>query len=204
MDITLSKTTEFSLTVEKASDVVVNITPQPDVVVSIDRGIAGPKGDKGDAGATGATGAKGDKGDQGIPGPNTIGGYSIVAPNPITNDVLTFNGTDWVNEQPQSGSNSLDNLTDVTLSTPADGQSLIFDATLNKWVNGQAGTAFLSITLIDSTTSTYYYGGLLNGAWKINKYIDPLMAKTSATIANNSTYSTLAAAWADRLTLIYG
>lgn len=203
MDITLSKSTDFSIFVEKVSDVVVNITPQPDVIVTLDRGVTGPKGDKGDTGATGPQGIQGIQGEQGIPGPNTIGGYSIVAPNPITNDVLTFDGTNWVNEQPQSGATALSNLTDVTLSTPTDGQALVFNATLNKWVNGAAGTAFLTITLIDKTTSNYYYGGTLNGAWKINKYAQNDMAKTSATVTNNPSYATLSAAWADRLILVY-
>lgn len=37
------------------------------------------------------------------------------------------------------GSSTLSGLTDVDISNPADGQTLVYDATSSKWVNGSGG-----------------------------------------------------------------
>lgn len=72
-------------------------------------------------------------------------------------------------------------------------------------VAGQGGTDFLSTDNFDDTDGTYYfYGGELNdGAWKINRYHKTTFVKESADEDGNPSYTTLAAAWTDRLTLTY-
>ena len=71
----------------------------------------------------------------------TLDGLSdvIVAGSPaVTNQVLTFNGTNWVNaDVPPGGSVALNDLTDVTLGSPITNQVLTFDGT--NWVNAAGG-----------------------------------------------------------------
>lgn len=71
----------------------------------------------------------------------------------------------------------------------------------------EASTAvWLDISENDFDDATYlYYGGLdYLGAWQINRYpYADLADRDEATIANNSSYSTLAAAWAARSSLTY-
>lgn len=51
------------------------------------------------------------------------------------------------------GSSTLAGLSDVTITSPTDGQGLIWDATAGKWVNG-AGGGESSYTVISDTTQT--------------------------------------------------
>lgn len=63
----------------------------------------------------------------------------------------------------------------------------------------------------DTTTSTeyYYYGGNVGAAWQVHRYLhddpaDPLyMIPQIAQQSNNSSVTTLTAAWADRAALTY-
>jgi hypothetical protein len=66
------------------------------------------------------------------------------------------------------------------------------------------GTNVLSVTLTDFGSSTVYYGGLQTTlAWQINKWDLATNTKTIATEINNPTYTSLADAWNDRLTINY-
>jgi len=66
------------------------------------------------------------------------------------------------------------------------------------------GTNVLSVTLTDFGSETVYYGGLQTTlAWQINKWDLATNTKTIATELNNPTYTVLADAFDDRLTLIY-
>jgi hypothetical protein len=66
------------------------------------------------------------------------------------------------------------------------------------------GTNVLSVTLTDFGSETVYYGGLQTTlAWQINAWDLATNTKTIATELNNPTYTVLADAFDDRLTLIY-
>jgi hypothetical protein len=66
------------------------------------------------------------------------------------------------------------------------------------------GTNVLSVTLTDFGSATVYYGGLQTTlAWQINKWDLATNTKTIATEINNPTYTSLADAWNDRLTINY-
>lgn len=63
----------------------------------------------------------------------------------------------------------------------------------------------VDVQYADTTDVTYvYYGMMINNAWKINRWTrnNPTV-KTSATVTNNGSYTTLAAAWATRTGLTY-
>lgn len=67
------------------------------------------------------------------------------------------------------------------------------------------GSDFWEATSTDTTAAYIYKGGLNGSAWQINRYErSNSMAKTSAKQSNNNGgYTTLTAAWADRLTINY-
>jgi hypothetical protein len=67
------------------------------------------------------------------------------------------------------------------------------------------GTDFLDITEFDDTDSTYYfYGGEnLAGDWQVNRYHKTTFVVTRANEIGDPAYTTLAAAWPNRLTLTY-
>lgn len=73
----------------------------------------------------------------------------------------------------------------------------------NDWEDA-GGSDFWEATSTDTTTAYIYKGGLNGTAWQINRYDRANgMARTSATVSNNSGTTTLTAAWADRLTINY-
>ena len=55
--------------------------------------------------------------------------------NPTANQVLSYNGTHWVNRSIELGSQTLSDLTDVVITSPAANQMLGYDATTQKWKN---------------------------------------------------------------------
>lgn len=74
------------------------------------------------------------------------------------------------------------------------------------FIKGQEPNEFLVQALSDTVSATYYYFGGIdsNGNWKINRYLKTnLNSKSTATISNNGSYSTLGAAWTDRASLSY-
>jgi hypothetical protein len=66
----------------------------------------------------------------------SLGDVVITTPN--TNDVLIFNGADWVNGT-ISVASTLDDLTDVTITGVSSGQALVFNGT--NWVNQNVATS---------------------------------------------------------------
>ena len=87
-------------------------------------------------------GEKGDKGDKGDPGePAFLNDLlDVVVTTPTTNQVLKFDGINWVNSTGGAGGASdLDDLEDVTISSPTDGQVLKYDSVTSKWVNSSGG-----------------------------------------------------------------
>ncbi len=54
------------------------------------------------------------------------------------NDILSFNGTEWVNKNPQALADilNLGDLGDVYVPAPTDKQVLLWDANAGKWVAG--------------------------------------------------------------------
>lgn len=61
--------------------------------------------------------------------------------NPTANQVLTYNGTHWVNAAAPSGASALSGLTDVDISTLADKDLLQWDYATGKWKNVVLSTA---------------------------------------------------------------
>lgn len=55
--------------------------------------------------------------------------------NPTASQVLSYNGTHWVNKSIELGSQTLADLTDVMITSPAANQILGYDATNQKWIN---------------------------------------------------------------------
>ena len=59
----------------------------------------------------------------------------VTLTNPTANQVLSYNGTHWVNRSIELGSQTLADLTDVVITSPAANQMLSYDATTQKWKN---------------------------------------------------------------------
>lgn len=59
----------------------------------------------------------------------------VTLTNPTANQVLSYNGTHWVNRSIELGSQTLADLTDVVITSPAANQMLGYDATTQKWKN---------------------------------------------------------------------
>ncbi len=76
----------------------------------------------------------------------------VTITTPTTDQVLTYNGTAWVNDDATGGASAIDDLTDVVITSATTGQVLTFDGT--DWVNDDAtgGTA-LSISSITSSAT---------------------------------------------------
>ena len=75
-------------------------------------------------------------------GVSTLDGLTdVVITTPTTNQVLKYDGTNWVNgTDATSGTGTLDGLSDVTITTPTNNQVLKYNGT--SWVNGtDAGAA---------------------------------------------------------------
>lgn len=64
-------------------------------------------------------------------------------------------------QTPTSGSSSLADLTDTTITTPADGEVLVYDGTAGKWVNDEIDTATSLSELTDTTISSPSDGQIL-------------------------------------------
>lgn len=69
-----------------------------------------------------------------------------------------------------------------------------------------SGTVFLTDTLSDLDSNTYYYygGNDSDSNWKVNRYLKTdLNTQVSANQTSNASYTTLTSAWAARQSLIY-
>jgi len=100
-------------------------------------GATGPQGDAGSAGAVGATGATGPQGDAGSAG--SAGATGSTGPTGPAGDNGGLGATGATGPQGATGSvGALDDLTDVTITTPSDGQVLTYDDDTSTWVNEDA------------------------------------------------------------------
>lgn len=66
-------------------------------------------------------------------------------------------------EEESSGSSTLSGLTDVDISNPSDGQTLVFNATSGKWENGAGGGLLVNVTED-------------NGVWSADKTVREILA----------------------------
>lgn len=68
--------------------------------------------------------------------PTTLDSLSnVVCPSPATNDLLTFDGSNWINAPPIIPPSALNDLSDVTISAPTNGQLLTYSNVGPQWVN---------------------------------------------------------------------
>jgi hypothetical protein len=98
-----------------------------------DQGATGPTGLTGASGAAGANGASGAMGASGARGATALSGLlDIQFTNLQVGQVLKWNGIRWVNSGDNVGSGAgaatLEDLTDVTVTNPRHGQSLVYSA----------------------------------------------------------------------------
>ncbi len=108
----------------------------------------------------------------------------VTLTNPTADQVLTYNGTHWVNRTLSLGSLTLAGLSDVAITTPAANQLLGYDATNQKWINVNP------FTLTAATTSSL--GGIKVGyTTSGTNYKVQLDASNNAYVAvpwSNTTY----------------
>ncbi len=84
----------IKVAVQDGNNVTLQVTPQPRIDLSVDRGAAGPAGS---AGPTGPPGAAGTAGPTGPSGASVIGGYPITIVTPANGNALMFLNGGWVN-----------------------------------------------------------------------------------------------------------
>jgi hypothetical protein len=60
----------------------------------------------------------------------------VIITSPASGQVVSFNGTNWINQTPVDPASNLDGLSDVVISSPVSGQTLSFDGT--NWINSVA------------------------------------------------------------------
>ena len=101
---------------------------------------------------------KGDKGDTGNDGVSPTASVTQTDPDTVTFTVTDGQGTTTATLS-AGGAPALAGLSDVNLTTPSDGQALVYDNNSSKWVNGQAGVA-----------APYQYGQKALRAGKISGY----------------------------------
>ena len=117
------------------------------------------------------------KGDDGSTSYTTLAQLNdVTLTNPTANQVLTYNGTRWVNRTISLGSQSLSGLTDVAITNPAANQMLSYDATIQKWVN-----AAIPATGVTSVALSMPTGFSITGS--------PITASGTFTVAFASGYS---------------
>jgi hypothetical protein len=115
-----------------------------------------------------------------------------------TGEVLTYNGTGWVNQTAGALSAALNDLTDVTITTPADGAVLLYSTTTGSWYDDTIAGGVSNINdLGDVTIAGASTGQVLkyNGTGWVN---DTVAAGVGA-IDDLSDVSITGAATADQL-----
>jgi hypothetical protein len=101
-----------------------------------DSTVPGPQGPKGDPGAQGIQGPQGTTGAQGPAGPGVPAGGT--AGQVLTKTSATDYASAWA-PPAAGGAVKLDDLTDVTIVTPADNQVLVYEAASSQWKNKAGG-----------------------------------------------------------------
>jgi len=57
----------------------------------------------------------------------------IITGTPTAGQVISYNGSDWINNS--TSANTLDGLSDVTLTSPANGSIIIYDQSSSQWID---------------------------------------------------------------------
>ena len=98
----------------------------------------------------------------------------VTITNPQTNQVLTYNGTQWVNDTAPSGASALSGLTDVAISSLADKDLLQWDYASGKWKNVVLSTVMSGYA---TTSQLANYLPLSGGTINANNGKVPLILK---------------------------
>lgn len=94
----------------------------------------------------------------------------------------TYSAYEATDTPSPGGSTSLEGLTDVDISNPTDGQTLVYDAASEKWVNGgSGGSQYATVTLynISEEEGSVYelnqaFGLIINGIMNGNALVTPI------------------------------
>lgn len=99
---------------------------------------------------------------------DTLTDVQITAPI-VTNQVIKFDGSRWINSTVPSVPSLLDDLTDVTISSPLNNQILKYNG--SQWVNAAGGAVGTLNDLTDVTLSSSLAGQVLkyNGSQWVNE-----------------------------------
>ncbi len=91
-----------------------------------------------------------------------------------SNNILVWDGHHWVNRSSTAGATSLNELSDVTISSPTNLQALMYNSSSNSWMN----TTLLLNTLSDVSLSSPGANQILrfNGTYWTNQDLDTTLA----------------------------
>lgn len=81
---------------------------------------------------------------------------SDVTGTPALNHTLTWNGTAFVPTSPSATTIALDDLTDVSIPAPLNGEALIYNSTTMVWEAGSNATSFFNLTDTDLSSQGQY------------------------------------------------
>lgn len=98
-------------------------------------------------GADGADGTDGVNGSDGIDGADGADGQGVPTGG-ITGQALVKSSEDDYDTEWADLTTSLEQLSDVSLYEPVDGQALVYDATNSEWVAGQAATPVDDVQIV--------------------------------------------------------
>lgn len=62
----------------------------------------------------------------------------VIITSPANGDIVSFDGTNWINQTPVAPATNLDGLSDVVITSPANGQALSFNGT--NWINANVSS----------------------------------------------------------------
>ena len=79
--------------------------------------------------------------------------------NPSNGDVYEnyqYDGTDGVWKRLPSSSLGINGLADVTITTPADGESLVYDNATGEWINSDVTPDPVEVYGVDTAETSYF------------------------------------------------
>ena len=140
-------------------------------------------------------------------------GESGRVPAPTSSDRTKYLKGDGTWDTPSGGgggSSTLDGLTDVNISSPTDGQGLVYDATNDEWVNGtvsggditdldfsdMTGSQTIDVMnklnsgVADSDSGTFTTGGTQYAKVEVNCGFRPTYIQVILPFSNGNTYAT--------------
>ena len=137
-----------------------------------------------------------------------IGERGIIYVDLITNSMYRWDDTENEFVEMINPTNvSLAGLTDTNISSPEEGQSLVYDATQTKWINKMATTHIIQVPVV--AVGSYTYNGQAQGPTitTLDPNFNDYVTTTGATNVNAGTYTlrfsiknTLVNAWSDLTT----